>query len=129
MREAAKNGLSPLTAFRQHIRQMSPLIIPIAVPGVLVLFIVNMLAAGPFGELCQRIAERDGRQPELRETGLEGGSNYFEIEQQWKLWRRDYRRFGDDRLNVIGDRAFKRAVLAGVLNLTCVFALIYALAV
>jgi hypothetical protein len=107
---------------------MSPLIVPIAVPVALLVFVANMAAHAPFGELSRRIAEREGRQDELQAPGIEGGGlNYFEIEQWWKLWRRDYRRYGDAQLNELGDRAFKRAAVMGLLNLACASALVYAL--
>jgi hypothetical protein len=65
---------------------MSPLIVPFAVTVALLVFVANMAAHAPFGELSRRIAEREGRQNELQAPGLEGGGyNYFEIEQWWKL--------------------------------------------
>ena len=111
-----------------HTDWMSPLLLPIALPAALVVFIVNMMAIAPARELNRRIAEREQRQHELHAPGFdEGGFNYFEVEQQWKLWRRDYRRFGDAQLNVLGDKAFKRAVLLSMFNFACIFVLVYAL--
>jgi hypothetical protein len=97
----------------------------LATVGLPLLFGVNVVGLGPFGRLCRRIAEIEGRQTELNSLKSDdGGWNSFTQEQYMKLCRRDYRRFGDASLTVLGDRAFKWAALAGLVTLMAVAILV-----
>ncbi len=97
----------------------------IALVGLPVLFGINFFALGPFGRLCSRIAEIEGRQAEFRSLKTDdGGWNRYQQEQYWKLWRREYRQFGDSDLTALGDQAFKRAVAAGLVTLAAVVILV-----
>ncbi len=89
--------------------------------GVPILFGVNAVGLAPFASLCSRIAEIEGRQAEFRSLKSDdGGWNSFRQEQYMKLWRRDYRRFGDTTLNALGDRAFRWAAVAGAVSVVAV---------
>ena len=97
----------------------------IALVGLPALFGINFFALGPFGRLCSRIAEIEGRQPELNSLKTDdGGWNKYQQEQYWKLWRREYRRFGDADLTALGDQALKRAAAAGIVTLAAVAILV-----
>ena len=102
----------------------------LAAVGLPLLFGVNVMGLAPFGRLCRRIAEVEGRQAELDSPKSDdGGWNRFTQEQYRKLWRRDYRRFGDPGLTALGDRAFKWAAIAGVVTLAAVVTLVVRLSI
>jgi len=104
---------------------MDKLDIALALVGLPLLFAVNLVALGPFGRLCRQIAEVEGRQGELQSLKTDdGGWNRFQQEQYAKLWRRDYRRFGDAGLTALGDQAFMWAAVAGAVTLAAVAVLV-----
>jgi hypothetical protein len=62
-----------------------------------------------FNAYCARIAQLENRVQEFRSLkSIEGGGiNLFELAQSAATWRRDHRRFGDERLNQLAMRLYR----------------------
>jgi hypothetical protein len=62
-----------------------------------------------FNSYCARVAKLEGRQKDFQSLqSLDGGGlNFFEIEQASKIWRRDYLKFNDEKINGLVAKLFR----------------------